>query len=73
MRRWLKLIGQDWSRAPISGTAVIMANIAAAVLIYRGDVQFAIICLIYGKLTLMERGPFYVERKSSSEICPEEV
>lgn len=56
--RWLRLLGQDWIRAPISGAIVILAPIAALTSIWRGDFQMALICLIYGRLTVMERGSF---------------
>lgn len=56
--RWLRLLGQDWIRAPISGTAIIMSIFAASVSFWRGDIALGLICLTYGEVVAMRRGPF---------------
>lgn len=58
LRRYLSRAYADWFRAPVSGTVMILCLIAAGVLLYRGDVQFALIWLLYAKLYGIERGPF---------------
>lgn len=55
---WLRRLGQDWIRAPISGTAIIMSIFAASVSFWRGDIALGLICLTYGEVVAMRRGPF---------------
>lgn len=55
---WLQSLGQDWIRAPLSGTVVAMSVVAAAVSFWRGDIALGLICLTYGEVVSMRRGPF---------------
>lgn len=59
MRRVLKLIGQDWLRAPISGTAILVGQTAVGILLWQGQVDRALLVLIMCQLWIMQRGPFH--------------
>lgn len=59
MRRVLKMIAADWMRAPISGTAILVGQTVAGILLWRGEIDRALLVLIMCQLWIIQRGPFH--------------
>lgn len=59
MKKLLIHLLKDWGRAPISGTAIIAAEIAAGVALWQGDPDRALLAMILAQLWIMQRGPYF--------------
>lgn len=55
LARWAWL---DFVRAPISGSAILTGHSAAGMLLWSGQVDRAMLCLILAQLWIIQRGPF---------------
>ncbi len=64
MRWFIKLLGRDWSRAPISGTAIIVCWIGALFAAYHGDTVKLLLWGIFAQCIANSRGPMPKENKS---------
>ena len=58
MKKLLIHLLKDWGRAPISGTAILVGQTVAGILLWRNEVDRALLVLIMCQLWMIQRGPF---------------
>lgn len=57
MSNLFHLLWKDWSRAPISGTACLMAQGMSGVQFWNGNIDRGLLWLILASIWLAQRGP----------------